>query len=141
MADTTVSIPTSAFAARRDGYQLSDDLARLCLPSEFKDSFRVLAWVDSICFLFLLIGFVGLRPPKIIERPISTPQEVVPVVFAPPEEQAKPQPVVKEEQPQEEQQEAPIEAPPIPTVVAANTPNVAFAIPVEGPVVLAPRRS
>ena len=33
---------------------------------------------------------------------------------------------------------SPVEAPPIPTVVAANTPNVAFSIPVEGPVVLAP---
>src|SRR5256884_2735584 len=101
MSEASGSIPYNPFAEGTGGYQLSDDLARLCLPSEFKDSFRVLAWVDSICFLFLLIGFVGLRPPKIIERPISTPQEVVPVVFTPPEEQAKPQPVVKEEQPQE----------------------------------------
>jgi len=62
----------------------------------------------------------------------------MPVVFTPPEEQPKLQPAVTQEQPQEQQEETPVEAPQIPTVVAANTPNVAFAVPVEGPVVLAP---
>ena len=137
MAQTSVSIPSAGFA-KAQGYKLSDDLARLCLPSEFKDSYRTLAWVDSVCFAFLIIGLIGLKPPKIIEKPLTPPQEIVPVVFTPPEEQPKPQPVIKEEEPKEEQQEAPVEAPPIPTVVAANTPNVAFSIPVEGPVVLAP---
>jgi len=138
MPQTTVTIPSPGFGGSTQGYQLSDDLARLCLPSEFKDSYRTLAWVNSICLAFLLIGIIGLRPPKIVERPVTPPQEIVPVVFTPPEEQQKPQPVVKEEEPKEEQEEAPVEAPPIPTVVAANTPKVAFSIPVEGPVVLAP---
>src|SRR5882724_1133762 len=138
MPQTSITIPSPGFGGSTQGYQLSDDLARLCLPSEFKDSYRTLAWVDSICLAFLLIGIIGLRSPKIVERPVTPPQEIVPVVFTPPEEQQKPQPVVKEEEPKEEQEEAPVEAPPIPTVVAANTPNVAFSIPVEGPVVLAP---
>ncbi len=137
MSESTVSATPSAFSGAHD-YKLSDDLARLCLPAEFKDSYRKLAWVDSICFLFLVIGLIGLRPPRILEKPVTRPPEVVPVVFTPPEEQPKPQPTVQQEQPPEEQQETPVEAPQIPTVVAANTPNVAFAVPVEGPVVLAP---
>src|SRR5213593_1260834 len=106
MSESSVSIPDNPFAEGAGGYQLSDDLARLCLPSEFKDSYRTLAWVDSICLAFLVIGIIGLRPPKIVERPVTPPQEIVPVVFTPPEEQQKPQPVVKEEEPQQEQEEA-----------------------------------
>src|SRR5947207_1913027 len=136
MSDTGVSTSPSPFRGTQ-GYQLSDALARLCLPSEFKDTYRALAWVDSICFLFLLIGLIGLRPPKIVVKQVIPPPEVVPVIFTPPEEQPKPQPV-PQEQPQEEQKETPAETPQIPTVVAANAPNVAFAVPVEGPVVLAP---
>ena len=137
MSETSISSAPLSFGSGKQSYELSDDLARLCLPSEFKDSYRTLALLNSICFMFLIIGLIGLRPPKIVERAVTPPQEVVPIVFTPPEE-PKPQPVVKEEEPQEEQQEAPVEAPPIPTVVAANAPNVAFSIPVEGPVVLAP---
>jgi len=136
MSDVAISSSPVSLAGSRD-YQLSDGLARLCLPSEFRDSYRRLAWVDSVCFLFLVIGLIGLKAPKIIERPITPPPENVPVVFTPPEEQPKPQQVVQEEQPPEEQQQT-VEAPQIPTVVAANAPNVAFAVPVEGAVVLAP---
>src|SRR5437667_4930686 len=128
--------------AQREGlpndYQLSDELARLCLTLELRDSYRKLAWVDSVCILFLVIGLVGLRPPRIIEKPVNPPAEMVPVVFTPPEEQPKPEPAVNQEQPKDEPQETTVETPQIPTVVAANAPNVAFAVPVEGPVVLAP---
>src|SRR5258706_14997138 len=136
MSDAAISSSPVSLAGSHD-YQLSDGLARLCLPSEFKDSYRRLAWVDSVCFLFLVIGLIGLRAPKIIETPLTQPPENVPVVFTPPEEQPKPQQVVQEEQPPEEQQQT-VETPQIPTVVAANAPNVAFAVPVEGAVVLAP---
>ncbi len=119
-------------------YKLSDSLARLCLPSDRQDSCRTLAWVDSVCILFLAVGMVGLKSPEVTERKVSTPPDIVPVIFNPPVEQPKPQPLVQQEQPKKEQQETTIEAPKVPTVVAANTPNVAFAVPVEGPVVLAP---
>src|SRR2546427_10532537 len=108
-------------------YQLSDELARLCLQLELRDSYRRLAWVDSVCILFLVMGLIGLRPPRIIERPVTPPAEIVPVVFTPPEEQPKPEPTVNQEQPKEEPQETTVETPQIPTVVAANAPNVAFA--------------
>ena len=120
MSDVAISSSPVSLAGSRD-YQLSDGLARLCLPAEFRDSYRRLAWVDSICFLFLVIGLIGLRAPRIVERPLTPPPENVPVVFTPPEEQQQT-----------------VETPQIPTVVAANAPNVAFAVPVEGAVVLAP---
>lgn len=117
-------------------YRLSDDLARLCLPQEFKDSYRTLAWVNSICFLFLVVGLIGLKPPKVIHRPLSEVLEPVPVVFTQPEEQPK---VEQQPKPDEEQpQDSPTEAPQVVTVVAAADPSsVAFAVPVQGAVAIA----
>jgi periplasmic protein TonB len=118
-------------------YSLSDDLARLCLPQEYKDTNRKLAWVNSICALFLLIGVVGLKPPKIIVKPLSEPVEIVPVVFTPPQEPppTQPQPQTDEPPPSFD---APADAPIVATVVAADASAVAFAVPVQGPVILAP---
>lgn len=143
MSQTSSSAQTpfsgaSSFGSGEHNYQLSDDLARLCLPQEFSDSYRILAWVDSICFLFLIIGLVGLRPPKVIQRPLSEPQDVVQAVFTPPEEQPKTEPEVK---PDEEQppQDTPEETPQVVTVLAAADPSsVAFAVPVQGAVAIAP---
>ena len=40
-------------------YELKDELARLCLPSASRDVNLKLAWVNSVCILFLLIGIRG----------------------------------------------------------------------------------
>jgi protein TonB len=138
MSESPVSASLQqAPGARAPGnYQLSDDLARLCLPQEFRDSYRVLAWVNSICILFLLIGLVGLKPPRVIERPLSELQDVVPVVFTPPEEQQKPETEQKPDEPQEPQ-DTPTDSPTVLTVVAPADANVAFSVPVEGTVAVA----
>lgn len=137
----TVANPSLPRGVAEDsrGYALSSDLARLCLPGEFKDSYRTLAWVNSICFLFLIIALVGLKAPKVIVRPLSEIQEQVPIVeFTPPPEQPKPE-VVKEEEPQPE--EAPIEAPQVAQVIAAApSPDITFAVPTPGAVVTAQTR-
>ncbi len=123
------TIEPSPFAG---GYTLSSDLAKLCLPSEFRDDNRKLAWVNSICFLFLLIGAIGLKAPKVVQRPVTGPAEVVPVVFTPPEELPKPQPEVK---PDEPQPDTTMDTPQVATVVAAaDASQVAFAVPVVGAV-------
>jgi protein TonB len=123
----------------REGYQLSDELARLCLPAEYEDNCRTLGWVNSICFLFLLIGLLGLKAPRVVRKPLSEVTELVPVVFTPPVEQQKVEPQVKEEEPAPK--DTPIETPQVVTVVAAaDAPNVAFAVPVEGAVAVAPAR-
>src|SRR2546423_15471782 len=100
MSETSFPTNPSMFGSQSFGqnapnYALSSDLARLCLPSEYRDSNRALAWVDSICFAFLLVGLVGLKAPRVVVRPLSAPQDIVPVVFTPPEEQPKVQPEVK----------------------------------------------
>jgi protein TonB len=129
--------PSAAHA--RNDYRLSDDLARLCLPQEYADSYRTLAWVNSICLLFLLVGLVGLKPSQIIVRKISPPSESVPVVFTPPEEQPKPEPQMKQEEPDEQPPETPNDVPQVAQVVAAaDSSAVAFAVPVPGAVAISP---
>jgi TonB family protein len=114
----------------RHDYALSSELAKLCLPAEYRDFNRKLAWVNSICFLFLVIGLVGLKAPKVVVRAINMPTEQVPVVFTPPEETPKTQPDVK---PDEPQQEETLDTPQVATVLAApDSAAVAFAVPVEG---------
>ena len=46
---------------RTPGYQLKDELARFCLPAANHDPDRKLAWANSVCILFLLIGIIGAR--------------------------------------------------------------------------------
>lgn len=141
MSDSSAPInsltPAAAVAGAGGGYQLSDDLARLCLPQEFKDSYRNLAWVNSICALFLIIGVVGLKAPRVITKPLSEISEPVPVVLVQPEEQPKPVPQETTEEP-ETTTDQPVETPQVVTVVApANAANVAFAVPVQGAVAVA----
>lgn len=119
-------------------YQLSDELARLCLPQEFKDSYRTLAWVNSICALFLLIGLVGLKPPKVVERPLSPPPDVMQVEFTPPPDQPKPPDQPPPDQPEDQPPDTPQDMPQVAQVVAvADSPNVAFSVPVQGAVAVA----
>jgi len=118
-------------------YALHSDLAKFCLPAAVQDPNCKYAWANSICFLFLMIGLIGLKSPELITKQMIPVTDVVPVVFTPPpEEQVRPEP-----QPQEEPdptQEAPVDVPQVAIVVAANPAAVAFAVPVEGPVVFAP---
>src|SRR5436190_3957923 len=126
----------SASVVGREGntpqYQLSDDLAKLCLPSEYKDASRTLAWVNSICFLFLVIGLLGVKLPEIIHRPLGEIAEPVAVELPPPQEQPQVQP---ETQPEETPQETTTDVPQVATVVAAADPSqVAVSVPVVGAV-------
>lgn len=139
MSDSSLSAENSLPAGLQSGghdYQLSDDLARLCLPQEFSDECRTLGWVNSICALFLAIGLVGLKAPRVIHKPLSEISEPVPVVFTPPEEQPKPVVEEKQEEPDQTQQTE-ADTPQVITVVAPANANVAFAVPVQGAVAVA----
>src|SRR5882724_3774027 len=140
MSDTSTSAPVAeAFGQGGQKYSLSSDLARLSLPAEYKDQYRTLAWINSICFLFLVIGVVGLKSPRVIVRQISEPVDTVPVVFTPPDKQPKPE--VKPEPDEPQPQDSQVEAPQVVTIVAAaDSANVAFAVPVQGAVAIAPAR-
>ena len=119
-------------------FTLHSDLARLCLPDEYKDTNRHLAWVNSICALFLAIGLVGIKPPRIVVRALSNPDDIVPVIFTQPEEV---QPTEPEPNPEDVPPASPLDqSPVVATVVTVNSPAVAFAVPVKGPTILAPAR-
>jgi periplasmic protein TonB len=130
---------SSSVAAPGGQYSLSSDLAKLCLPAATRDPNRKLAYVNSICFLFLIVGLVGLKMPRPYVRPLPEVTEIVPVVFTPPDQPPPQQTDQPQDQP-EETRDAPLDAPVIATVVAADPTAVKFAVPVSGPVILAPAR-
>jgi TonB family protein len=140
MSDSLVPAGSSAMANAPSAgvsheYALSSDLARLSLPAEYVDSYRNLAWTNSICFLFLVIGLVGLKAPRVIHKPLIEVTESAPVIFTPPEDQPKPEPEVQPDEPAP--QDAPVETPQVVTVAAPADATVAFAVPVQGAVALA----
>src|SRR5271169_4875524 len=65
------------------GHELKGELARLCLPQANRDANLKLAWVNSVCLLFLLIGILGARRGLIAIKPAPPLIEIVPVVVEP----------------------------------------------------------
>ena len=109
------------------GYELKDELARLCLSTARREPEHKLAWVNSICILFLLIGIVGARQGVIAIKPVPPIREEVPVVVQPavlpPQVVApKPEPAQPNNQPRV-------------LVALPNAPNVNFGVPTAGTLV------
>ena len=65
------------------GYQLQDELARFCLPEADRDANRKLAWTNSICLLFLIIGLAGARSAANFTEPAPRVEEAVPTIIEP----------------------------------------------------------
>lgn len=105
------------------GYQLKSELARICLPAPHAHDQRHLAWTNSICLLFLLIGLLGFQwapPPPIAVRHV---EEAQPVVI----EKQPPPPVAdlkQEVQPLAKQDSAPRKV-----LVTIETKAIQFAMP------------
>jgi protein TonB len=129
--------PAIATAATGEQYSLHDDLARFCLPEASRDANRKYAYANSICFLFIVIGLIGINPPHVKVREIEPLREIVPVVITPPPDEKQPEP--EELKPDEKPPEL-AELPQIATVVAADVKNVNFAVPVKGPVIVTEAR-
>lgn len=109
------------------GYELKDELARRCLTTARREPERKLAWVNSVCILFLLIGILGARQGVIAIKPVSPIRQEIPVIVQPtvlPPQPVAPQP----EQPQ------PINPPRV-LVALPNAPNVNFGVPSAGTLV------
>ncbi|MGA9777161.1 MAG: energy transducer TonB [Limisphaerales bacterium] len=109
------------------GYELKDELARLCLATARREPERKLAWVNSVCILFLLIGILGARQGVIAIKPVPPIREAVPVVVQP--AVLPPQPVA----PKPEQAQS-INQPRV-LVALPNAPNVNFGVPSAGTLV------
>lgn len=119
-------------------YRVVSDLSKLCLPQEYRDTNRRLAWANSVCLLVLIIGLFGIKPPPIQFRQLTVVEEVVPVVIVPPEEETPPPPTTEPQAEPEPTAEITPDQPVVATVVAADASAAAFAVPVHGPVILAP---
>lgn len=110
--------------ANRTSYELKDELARLCLSSARRDPNQKLAWVNSICILFLIIGIAGARRGAIAIKPVPPIREIVPVVLEP--MTLPPQVAVETKQQVEKDNQ--------PRVVVAlpSAPNISFSVPTIG---------
>jgi periplasmic protein TonB len=109
------------------GYELKDELARLCLSTARREPERKLAWVNSVCILFLLIGILGARQGVIAIKPVPPIRGEVPVVVQPavlPPQAVAPKP----------EQAQPINQPRV-LVALPNAPNVNFGVPSAGTLV------
>jgi protein TonB len=110
-------------------YELKDELARLCLPSAGRDANLKLAWTNSICLLFLLIGLVGARRGVIFIKPVPPIREEIPVVVQPavlpPQAAAAPKP----QMPQLNNQ-------PRILVALPDAPDINFGVPTAGTLVV-----
>jgi len=110
------------------GYELKDELARLCLPSANRDANLKLAWVNSVCILFLLIGILGARRGIIAIKPVPPIRVEVPIVIQP---TVLPPPAIAPKPEQAEQ----INQPRV-LVALPNAPDVNFGIPTVGTLVV-----
>ncbi len=109
-------------------YELKDELARLCLPGAERRSDRRLAWVNSICILFLLVGIFGAKPASISIRPVPPVEEIIPTIIEP---LPPPPATVALNQNQNEMEPEKAEAPQV-VVVTPETPDISFAVPTIG---------
>jgi TonB family protein len=111
------------------GYELKDELARLCLTSARRDPNQKLAWVNSICILFLLIGLFGARQGLISIKPVPPLEEIIPVVVEP--MILPPQEAIEKKETEEDKNNAPQVVVTIP-----QSPNVSFSVPTIGSLVV-----
>ncbi len=124
-----------ADSAPAPSYVLRDELAQFCLPKADRDPNRKVAWVNTLCLCVLLIGTIGIQTPAALILKIQSeePQVVQVEAHQPKPQEFQQRPETEEEEPDQ----APREQPVLPTIVALNTVDVKFAMPVEGPTAVA----
>lgn len=125
----------------RCAVRLKCDLARQCLPMDNPEPHLKFAWANAICLLFIAIGISGLSEPLIVfpTHAAMKKADIVPVLFNPPPPSAAPaaQPASSDESPTDQPQPDDY-TPEVVPAVAPDTAQVAFAVPVEGPVRVVP---
>jgi protein TonB len=125
--DVAVS-PAETVAA----YALRSELAQFCLPAAHQDAQRKLAWVDSLCLGFLIIGFIGIKPPVPAALTVAPLEEMVTTVIEPPP------PTEPQELAPSQTEEITEQTPDSPQVVAVALPSPSFnfSVPTRGNLVV-----
>ena len=109
------------------GVRLKSDLARLCLPAAGRDPNRKLAWMNSICILFLLIGVAGAKPGAVSIKPLGAMEEVIPAVV----ELLTPPPTTPQDKTEEATDQDKPDTPQV-VMVIPEAPNINFSVPTVG---------
>jgi protein TonB len=110
------------------GYELESELARTSLHATDRDPNRKLAWVNSVCILFLLVGAIGSKPASVRIRPLPPVEEVSAVIVEP----LPPQPQARsEQQTQEQNNQEQVDTPQV-VVVTPEAPSINFSVPTIG---------
>jgi len=112
--------------------RLKSELARFCLPASNRDPNRKLAWVNSICILFFLIGVFGSKPASIRIKPLPPVEEVSATIVEP----LPPPPLTRsEQQTQEQNNQEQVDTPQV-VVVTPEAPSINFSVPTIGNLVV-----
>jgi len=110
-------------------YELTSELARLGLAATARrDPYRHLAWVNSICILFLLVGILGFKSASISTRPLPPMEEIVPAIIEP---MPPPPQTATEQQDRDQTEQDKPDAPQV-VVVTPNSPTINFSVPTIG---------
>ena len=112
-------------------YRLKSELARLSLHATERESSGRLAWVNSICILFLLIGIFGSRPGKASINPLPPLEVAVPAIVEP----LPPPQTTTQEQQRKTSDDEKTDTPQI-VVVTPDVPSINFAVPTLGNIVV-----
>jgi protein TonB len=112
--------------------EMENDLARFCLEPDAAESKRTLAWVNSICLVYLMIGILGAKPAAPVISKRAAAEEAVPTVIEP--LVTAPQTITPDSG--EEMNEKPSEEGPALVAVTVDSPAVAFSVPTVGNVVV-----
>lgn len=115
-----------------ESYHLTLDLARVCLPHPQGHPERTLAWVNSICLLFLIVALSGVRPRLPMPKPVPPVEEAVPIIIQP----LPPTPPPQAGQPNKEESTDDKAPAPRVVVVTLNSPAINFSVPTIGNVLV-----
>ena len=109
-------------------YELESELARVSVHASDRDPNRKLAWVNSICILFLLVGMTGSKPAPIELPALPRVEEITAAVVEPLPPPAQAQ---SEQQQQEQSNDEPSDTPQV-VVVTPLSPSINFSVPTIG---------
>jgi TonB family protein len=109
-------------------YQLKSELARCCLPAPERDAYRRLAWVNSLCIFFLIIGIVGARSRLPVPKRPPPIEQPIPVIIEP---LATPPPSTEQKQIEPQNEDEKQIAPRV-VAVTMETPAIDFSVPTIG---------
>ena len=111
------------------------DLPRFCLELDPAEAKRALAWVNSICFVYLAIGVLGLRPSApVIHRTPPVALEAAPTIIEPLVSPV--QTITANPSPEEAPSEKATEENSATVAVTLDSPAIAFSVPTVGNVLV-----